>query len=548
MENSEKDTVENETVNSAEEKAEPENKAEEIMPDPDTTTSAAEEIKQDTSVNESAEEKNTEPDAKPSEEKTAEKADKEPETEKSVNEEEKTAAEGSETDGTENKAVTDSAETKIFRAIPDKKTEEIHHKEIYDDNSEENAHKKRKKKSSVSPIRIIILVICIGVFAFSAYKIVMEIIDGINTDKMSDNIWETVRSGDETYNAEHDDINVPPAPIDPNVSGSGTSNTPETQSQDNTDNSQEQNIQGEDNTQSEDNAQTAEPENTPENTPENVTPPSSESEQTPAEPEDTQEYNDRTYEEELQEQQQTPEEVDTQYYISRPKKDKDAAEIGVVIRPEEIAMSSVPYLRVSNLKSLLRINDDTVGWIFVPGSREEAKGTPIDTAIVQTTDNDFYLNHTFDKKENENGWVYADYRCNLDSITSNYNTVIYGHARSYTMFGGLKNLNEAVEWYQNGNNHFIKINTYKDETVWQIFSWYETDIYYDYIKTDFADSNDFIRFAYDVQRKNQMEGVFETFEFSENDRILTLSTCKGFDRAVRVAVHAKLVKRNDLTQ
>ena len=116
------------------------------------------------------------------------------------------------------------------------------------------------------------------------------------------------------------------------------------------------------------------------------------------------------------------------------------------------------------------------------------------------------------------------------------------------MFGGLKNLNEAVEWYQNGNNHFIKINTYKDETVWQIFSWYETDIYYDYIKTDFADSNDFIRFAYDVQRKNQMEGVFETFEFSENDRILTLSTCKGFDRAVRVAVHAKLVKRNDLTQ
>jgi len=232
--------------------------------------------------------------------------------------------------------------------------------------------------------------------------------------------------------------------------------------------------------------------------------------------------------------------------MSRPSKDKEKTQTGVTIRPEEINIEDVSYLKVSNLGSLTKVNSDTKGWIYVPGSKTEAKGTPIDTAIVQTTDNEYYLTHTFDKKENINGWVYADYRCNMDSITSNYNTVIYGHARSYKMFGGLKDLDEAVEWYSNGNNHFIKINTFKDETVWQIFSWYETDIYFDYIKTDFANSTDFIRFAYEVQGKNQMTGAFETFDFDENDRILTLSTCKGFDRAVRVAVHAKLVKRNPI--
>jgi sortase B len=472
-------------------------------------------------IQENTVDKKTEPDAEP--EKTAE-------------------AEPAPSADNEAKPAEDEAATKIFRPVSDNNMSEQDTDEDFEETTEEVEERPVKKASKTSPIRIAILVICIAVFAFSGYKIVMEIIDGVNTDKMSEDIRDSVRIDDGETEEGHDDINVPPAPIDPNVSGSGTGKTPAQNSSGNAESTQgieeAQNNENTDKSENTDNTGSSEQTQTETTTPADNTQESSETVE-------NQQYDDRTYEEELQEQEEAPE--DTQYYISRPSKDKDVKDVGVVIRPEEIKMTSVPYLRVSNLKSLLRVNEDTVGWIYMPGSKEEAKGTPIDTAIVQTTDNEYYLDHTFDKKENANGWVYADYRCNLDSITSNYNTVIYGHARSYTMFGGLKNLNEAVEWYSDGYNHFIKINTFKDETVWQIFSWYETDIYYDYIKTDFADSNDFIRFAYDVQRKNQMTGVFETFEFSENDRILTLSTCKGFDRAVRVAVHAKLVKRNDLT-
>jgi len=415
----------------------------------------------------------------------------------------------------------------------------------------------KKKSSGNGPVRIVILVVCLAVFAFSGFKIVSEIIDGANTGEMYDELQNTVRDDETSEDDGKDDVNVPPAPIDPNVSGSGPAsdsidNNNKTEEPDNT---EDVTPEVPDNTEDvtpevPNNSETEEPENTetPDVSGENTETPDSSTTQTPStdtvQKDET--YADRTYEEELAEQEQMKEEEDTQYYMSRPSKDKEKTQTGVTIRPEEINIEDVSYLKVSNLKSLTKVNSDTKGWIYVPGSKTEAKGTPIDTAIVQTTDNEYYLTHTFDKKENINGWVYADYRCNMDSITSNYNTVIYGHARSYKMFGGLKDLDEAVEWYSNGNNHFIKINTFKDETVWQIFSWYETDIYFDYIKTDFANSTDFIRFAYEVQGKNQMTGAFETFDFDENDRILTLSTCKGFDRAVRVAVHAKLVKRNPI--
>ena len=381
----------------------------------------------------------------------------------------------------------------------------------------------KKKFSGNGPVRIAILVVCLAVFAFSGYKIISEFMDGADTADMYEDLQEAAR-GDEDENAEDskDDVNVPPAPIDPNVSGSGGVVENET----------------EDNTETPDSSETTGSENAGTQTQPQT--PSTDTVQN----NDT--YADRTYEEELAEQEQMKEEEDTQYYVSRKSSDKEKTQTGVKIRPEDIDLDDVPYLKVSNLDSFKKVNEETVGWIYVPGSKQEAKGTPIDTTIVQTTDNEYYLTHTFDKKENINGWIYADYRCNMDSVTSNYNTVIYGHARSYKMFGGLKDLDEAVEWYSNGNNHFIKINTFKDETVWQIFFWYETDIYFYYIKTDFKDSNDFIRFAYEVQGKNQMTGAFETFDFNEDDRILTLSTCKGFDRAVRVAVHAKLVKRNPI--
>ena len=58
---------------------------------------------------------------------------------------------------------------------------------------------------------------------------------------------------------------------------------------------------------------------------------------------------------------------------------------------------------------LKRINSDTVGWI-------EVESTNIGYPIVQTTDNNYYLTHSFDKASNDAGWVFMDYRNSSDGI------------------------------------------------------------------------------------------------------------------------------------
>ena len=86
------------------------------------------------------------------------------------------------------------------------------------------------------------------------------------------------------------------------------------------------------------------------------------------------------------------------------------------------------FLKV-DLTDLVNQNNDTVGWIKV-------NGTTIDYPIVQSSDNEFYLSHSFDKTENRAGWIFSDFRNNLNNF--NYNSVIYGHRlRDNTMFGNL---------------------------------------------------------------------------------------------------------------
>ena len=85
-----------------------------------------------------------------------------------------------------------------------------------------------------------------------------------------------------------------------------------------------------------------------------------------------------------------------------------------------------------DFESLRKINSDVKGWIKV-------NGTKINYPFVQTSDNSFYLNHSFDKSKNKNGWVFLDYRNNLNNPNQK-NCILYAHnMKNQTMFGTLKN-------------------------------------------------------------------------------------------------------------
>lgn len=194
------------------------------------------------------------------------------------------------------------------------------------------------------------------------------------------------------------------------------------------------------------------------------------------------------------------------------------------------------YIKTSlinvNFKELLSINNQTRGWIQVGG-------TNINYPFVQGNNNDYYLNHSFNKEQNSAGWVFLDYRNSIASF-SDKNTILYAHGRlDHTMFGSLRNILSSG-WLNNRNNHIIKLSTEYENTLWQVFSVYRIPTTSDYLRTSFVSSNDFRDFIKMLHQRSAYD--FNTL-VSESDRILTLSTC--YNDADKVVLHAKLIKREN---
>lgn len=183
-----------------------------------------------------------------------------------------------------------------------------------------------------------------------------------------------------------------------------------------------------------------------------------------------------------------------------------------------------------NFKDLLDINNETVGWIQVPG-------TNINYPFVQTNNNDYYLNHSFDKNVNSAGWVFLDYRNSISNIEEK-NTILYAHGRlDKTMFGSLKNVFSSG-WLNDKENHIIKMSTQYENTLWQVFSIYRIPTTSDYLQISFNSNEEYIKFLNVLLNRSSFN--FDT-NVNENDRILTLSTC--YNDKDKIVLHAKLIKK-----
>ena len=183
-----------------------------------------------------------------------------------------------------------------------------------------------------------------------------------------------------------------------------------------------------------------------------------------------------------------------------------------------------------DITELKEKNSDTVGWINV-------NNTNINYPFVQTKDNSYYLNHSFDKKYNEAGWVFLDYRNNKE--LNNRNTILYAHSRlDKTMFGSLSKVLKS-SWYNNKDNRIIRLSTNTENTLWQIFSVYKIPEESYYITTNFNSNEEYSKFLNTIKQRSVHN--FNT-NLDTNDKILTLSTC--YSDTERTVVHAKLIKRS----
>ncbi|MBQ2727507.1 MAG: class B sortase [Clostridia bacterium] len=186
----------------------------------------------------------------------------------------------------------------------------------------------------------------------------------------------------------------------------------------------------------------------------------------------------------------------------------------------------------AGIASLAQINPDVYGWISV-------EGTTIDYPLVQGEDNDYYLNHAYTGEFLPNGSIFVDYR-NYEEINRNFNTVMYGHnITSGAMFHDMEKFIKDSTYEEYFYNTTINIYTNDGIFIYEPFSVYKTRMDYNYFKTGFRTTDEFITFCEEVKANSKHQ---KDMTFTETDRIITMSTCTNINNAERYALHAKLIK------
>ncbi len=206
-------------------------------------------------------------------------------------------------------------------------------------------------------------------------------------------------------------------------------------------------------------------------------------------------------------------------------------EIKEEVIPDITTTNSKEEIKVVNLNlnDLKKINSDTIAYLKV-------ESTNINYPVVQTNNNEYYLSHSFNKNKSQEGWIFLDYRNNINNLDKN--TIIYGHNRlTGTMFGTLKNLLKSS--YQKNNNHYIYLTTENNNYVFEVFSTYITNNESYYLKTIFQNDNDYLDFLNTLKSRSTYNF---NIDLNSNDKIITLSTCSGSNN--RMVVHAKMIYSN----
>ncbi len=187
--------------------------------------------------------------------------------------------------------------------------------------------------------------------------------------------------------------------------------------------------------------------------------------------------------------------------------------------------SKIP--RDIEFEKLLAQNEDTVAWIY-------CEDTEINYPIVQASDNDYYLRRGFDKKSNRDGSIFMDAN-NTNGFTDR-NTIIYGHnMKSGNMFHDLA-LYKASTYYEKHPVMYLYTDghNYKLELIAGcVIDGY--DEIYNLNKT-------VLEVNADIERMRKKSTFQSDVTYTDDDRLVTLSTCSYERDDARYVVIGKLVE------
>ena len=189
---------------------------------------------------------------------------------------------------------------------------------------------------------------------------------------------------------------------------------------------------------------------------------------------------------------------------------------------------------LAKYETLYNKNKKLIGWLKIAD-------TNIDYPVMQTSNNEYYLDHNFDQEYDKNGSLFLDKDCN--AAFPNTNMIIYGHhMKSGKMFGNL-NYYAKESYYK--EHPRIQFDTIYEEGIYDIMYVFRSRIYneneivFKYYQFFDVNSADEFYSAMDEMARMSLYDTGVTAEYG--DKLITLSTCDSSEEDGRFVVVAKKV-------
>lgn len=163
-------------------------------------------------------------------------------------------------------------------------------------------------------------------------------------------------------------------------------------------------------------------------------------------------------------------------------------------------------------------NKSLIGWIKIDD-------TIIDYPVMQTSNNEYYLDHNFEQGYDKNGCIFMDAAC--DVLKPSTNLILYGHhMKSGAMFGSLDKY--ASEQYYKEHPTF-QFDTIYEKGVYQIAYVFRSQVYSEdeiiFKYYQFIDANSETEFNSNVVEMSKLSLYNTGITPVYGDELVTLSTC-----------------------
>lgn len=185
-------------------------------------------------------------------------------------------------------------------------------------------------------------------------------------------------------------------------------------------------------------------------------------------------------------------------------------------------------------ETLYNKNRSLIGWLKIDD-------TNIDYPVMQTANNEYYLDHNYSQEYDKNGSLFLDKDC--DVIHRSTNLIIYGHhMKSGKMFGNL-NKYSSEDYYKNHST--IQFDTIYEKGTYEVMYVFRSRIYNEdevvFKYYQFLDATSEKEFESNMQEMAALSLYDTGVTASYGDELLTLSTCDNSETDGRFVVVAKRV-------